>query len=93
MPPILGNTIALLCVLGLVYVCARTLWLDHKRGGRRPSVSGCASCGGACGGCAGCSPGAGRPAGGNRPRSGKIACNGKIYRVDVDALRRTDGKM
>ena len=90
MPPILGNTIALLCVAALVYVCAHTLWLDHKRGGGCASCGG--SCGGNCGGCAGCSPGAGRPAGGNRPRSGKIACNGKIYRVDVDALRRTDGK-
>ena len=99
MPPILGNAIALLFVGVLVCVCARTLWLDHKRGGGCASRGG--TCGGDCAGCAGCSVGTGSDTGtgsgrGARP-GGKIAYNGKIYHVDADAPRvktaGLDGKM
>ncbi len=52
MAVVLGNTVAVILVLALVWVCAGQLWKDHKSGG---SCAGCGGCGGSCGGsCAGC---------------------------------------
>ncbi len=48
MPVILGNMVAVLLVIALVFVCAKEIWKGHKGGG-------CAGCSGSCGSCSSCS--------------------------------------
>ncbi len=44
MPAVLGNLIVLLALAAAVALAVRSLWRDHKRGGR--CNGDCASCGG-----------------------------------------------
>ena len=53
MQAIVGNAVAVLMIAGLVAVCIRSLWNDHKNGSGCAGCSGCS--GGSCAGCAKCS--------------------------------------
>ena len=74
MPPILGNLIVTLAVAALVFVCARYLYRDAKRGG------GCAGCGGSCSGsCGSCAA----------PCAvDESAVRAAAARIDVERLRK-----
>ena len=51
MSVIIGNGIVILAVAGLLAVCAREIWKEHKSGG----CGGCTGCTGCSKGCKGCS--------------------------------------
>ena len=58
MPPILGNAIVILALLGLVYVCGKNVLGDIrgqlKGKGCSSCGGGCSSCSGSCASCSGC---------------------------------------
>ncbi len=49
MSVIIGNGIVILAVAGLLAVCAREIWKEHKSGG----CGGCTGCSKGCKGCSG----------------------------------------